>query len=324
MFMDLQAAASFGNGYILIDQYQSEILDTIKRGGVLGRRIRNVPATGSPSRYFEQTAIGAAAFDNKSSLAPTATSPTRGEKAVSIKAITNRVQFGLFDQQIAGHMPQNLQLKAKDLADMIAGIQLLHDTALWTGTDVVNGALTGDGTTNQYVGLPRQISTTTAVIASGSNIVDAIRLEVAKLVGSATDNLMPTAIYMNPLAKFALESEMKANSNNTVAQVEVVAGVKCDAIMTAAGLLPVIVDPLLAANPAWASAAPAGQTNYPFVIVTESLIEYHYVGSETTQLFQLGTTSNLQDDYVAVKFGAPVVKAGNRAHVKGVIQKTTY
>lgn len=323
-FMSLEAAASFGTGYITIDQYQTEILDTVKRGGILGQRINNVQATGPISRYFEQTAIGSAQFDNRSALNPVATSPTRGEKSLLIKAIDNMVTFGLFDQQASQLMPANLQLRAKDLLDMVRGVHLLHDQALWTGTDVVNGAQTGDGTTNQYVGIPKQITTTQSTVAAGASIVDEIRLQVAKLVGSATDNLMPTAIYMNPLAKFALEQEVKQNSNNTFAKVDVLPGVQVDGIMTAAGELPIIVDPLFGANPAWAAAAPGGQTNYPFMIVTEALIEYHWIGSPNPQLFQLGVTGNLSENYVGVKFGAPLVKAGNRAHVKGVIQRTSY
>jgi hypothetical protein len=318
------AAATFGTGYIYIDQYQEQILDTVKRGGVLGRRLKNVPATGPMSRWMEQTAIGTAQFDSRAALAPVASNPTRGEKSLLIKAIDARVQFTLFDMQASQLMPANLQLKAKDLMDMLTSIQLLHDQALWTGTDNVAGNQVGDGTTNQYVNIPKQITTTQSTVASGSSIVDEIRLQVAKLVGSATDNLLPTAIYMNPLAKFALEQEVKQANNNTFAKVDVLPGVQVDGIMTAAGVLPIIVDPLLTSNPAWAAAAPGGQTNYPFVIVTESLIEYHYIGSENPQLFQLGTTSNLSEDYVGVKFGAPVVKAANRAHVKGVIQRVTY
>jgi hypothetical protein len=318
------AAATFGNGYIYIDQYQDQILDTVKRGGVLGKRIKNVPATGPMSRFFEQTAIGTAQFDSRAALAPVATAPTRGEKSLLIKSIDARVAFTLFDMQASQLMPANLQLKAKDLMDMLTSIQLLHDQALWTGTDTVAGAQVGSGGTLQYVGLPAQITTTQSVVVAGASIVDEIRLQVAKMVGSATDNLIPTEIYMNPLAKYALEQEVAQAKNNVVAQVEIVPGVFVDSIMTAAGRLPIVVDPLLTSNPSWATAAPSTQTNYPFVVVTRDLLEYHYIGSENPQLFQVGLVSNLNEDYIGVKFGAPLCKAANRAHVKGVIQRVTY
>jgi len=321
---NFDAAASFGNGYIVIDQYQTEIQDLVKRAGFLGRRMPKVPATGPLSRWFEQTAIGAAKFDARQSLTPTATGPTRGERSVLIKAITNRVQFGLFDQQVAGLMPENMRLKAKDTMDMINGIILLNDQALWTGTDVVNGAQIGDGTTNQYVGIPKQITSTSVTVGSTDSIVDAIRLSVAKLVGSATENLLPTAIYMNPLALYALEEEVKQNDGNLIGRVDVEPGVNVTGVMTAAGRLPIFADPLLAVDPTWGDTAPGGQTAYPFVILTESMLEYHYVGSPTPQMFTLGTVSTIIDDYVGVMFGAPVVKAGGSAHVRGTIERLTY
>jgi len=37
--------------------YQTEIVDIVRRRNLFGQRIRQVPATGHPSRYFEQTAI---------------------------------------------------------------------------------------------------------------------------------------------------------------------------------------------------------------------------------------------------------------------------
>ena len=57
-FLDLQAAADFlGPGAVEVDRYQTEIFDIVRRRGVFGQRIKQVPATGHPSRFFEQTAI---------------------------------------------------------------------------------------------------------------------------------------------------------------------------------------------------------------------------------------------------------------------------
>jgi putative ubiquitin-RnfH superfamily antitoxin RatB of RatAB toxin-antitoxin module len=318
-----EAAATFVTGGVWIDQYQSEINDVVRRHGVFGQRIKKVQATGALSRWLDQTAIGTAAFDNRTSLAPTATSPTRAERSVLIKAITNRIQFGLFEQEVSA-LPGQFQLKSKDLIDMVSGIVRLNDKALWQGTDVVSGAQVGDGTTNQYVGIPKQISTTLITVAEAASIVDAIRLEVAKMLNDSDNDVKPTAVYINPIAYYLLETEMKqASGGNTIAQVEVVAGVKVNGIMTAAGFLPLIPDVDLTVNPSWGGTPDSGKTHYPFVIVTEDLIEYHYVGSPTPRVFQLGTVSNLQDDYVGVLFGAPVVKLANLAHKRGVIVRTT-
>ena len=57
-FIDLQAAADFlGPGAIEVNRYQTEIFDIVRRRGAFGQRVRQVPATGHPSRFFEQTAI---------------------------------------------------------------------------------------------------------------------------------------------------------------------------------------------------------------------------------------------------------------------------
>ena len=60
-FLDLHAAADFlGPGAVEVNRYQTEITDIVRRRGVFGQRIKQVPATGHPSRFFEQTAIAIA------------------------------------------------------------------------------------------------------------------------------------------------------------------------------------------------------------------------------------------------------------------------
>ena len=55
-FIDLNAAADYlGPGAVEIERYQTEITDIVRRRGVFGQRVRQVPATGHPSRFFEQT-----------------------------------------------------------------------------------------------------------------------------------------------------------------------------------------------------------------------------------------------------------------------------
>jgi hypothetical protein len=61
-FTEISAAADYiGPGAIEVPLYQTEILDLVRRRGVFGQRIKQVPATGHPSRYFEETAIPAPA-----------------------------------------------------------------------------------------------------------------------------------------------------------------------------------------------------------------------------------------------------------------------
>ena len=63
-FVDLYASADYlGPGAIEIDRYQTEIFDIVRRRGAFGQRIKQVPATGHPSRFFEETAINCADGD---------------------------------------------------------------------------------------------------------------------------------------------------------------------------------------------------------------------------------------------------------------------
>src|ERR1035441_309822 len=93
-FLDLHAAADFlGPGAIEIDRYQTEITDIVRRRGVFGQRMKQVPATGHPSRFFEETAIAsptaAQAFVDPRNMQPTLQAPTRVERSVPLKALVS-------------------------------------------------------------------------------------------------------------------------------------------------------------------------------------------------------------------------------------------
>jgi hypothetical protein len=52
-FVDLMAAADYlgpGAGAVEVNRYQTEIFDIVRRRGAFGQRIKQVPATGHPSR----------------------------------------------------------------------------------------------------------------------------------------------------------------------------------------------------------------------------------------------------------------------------------
>ena len=57
-FADIHAAADFiGPGAVEVPLYQTEIFDICRRSSPFGQRIKQVPATGHPSRFFEETAL---------------------------------------------------------------------------------------------------------------------------------------------------------------------------------------------------------------------------------------------------------------------------
>src|SRR5437764_11478047 len=100
-FMDLAAAADFlGPGAVEVNRYQTEITDIVRRRGVFGQRIKQVPATGHPSRFFEETAIvspsAANVFVDPRNIVATTGSPTRVERSVPLKALVSQINYNLF------------------------------------------------------------------------------------------------------------------------------------------------------------------------------------------------------------------------------------
>ena len=157
-FVDLMAAADYlGPGAVEINRYQTEIFDIVRRRGIFGQRIKQVPATGHPSRFFEETAIAAPtaaqAFVDPRSIAPTVQAPTRIELSVPLKALVSQINYNLFDLEVTSQQSQFAYLQAKDLADTIDGLLRTHDVALWNGSDTSLAS----PTTPQYFGAIGQI-----------------------------------------------------------------------------------------------------------------------------------------------------------------------
>src|SRR5579885_787778 len=157
-FYDIHAAADYiGPGAVEVPFYQTEITDIVRRRGIFGQRIKQVPATGHPSRFFEETAIpnpGAAGFVNPRSITAPTVSPTRVERSVPLKAIVAQINYNLFDMELGNQQQQFAYLQAKDLADTVSGVMVTHDVALWNGNDTSLSA----PTTTQYMGVAAQIA----------------------------------------------------------------------------------------------------------------------------------------------------------------------
>lgn len=319
-FVSMAAATQFqGPGAIITDDFQKEITDVLRRTSVLDGRLNYVPATGDISTYYEQNSVNGGGFVDPRNPSAVSTSNPRTPHGVKIKALTNQVNFGHYDITLGQQQNNFPELKAKDLNDMLNGIGLTHGKALWRGTDTglaVPASL-------QYVGLANQI-TNTFTVKSDASIVSAIRAKVAAMVASELYELMPTAIYIHPIAHHYLEEEER-NAGNNETQISslkktTVAGLEVLAIMTAAGLLPIIPEPFITSG---VNETTASNTDYGIAIVTEPMIEYHYVGEKGIYLFQLGTTGSLQEQYVGIKYGAPVAKGPSYAHAYGTIERPT-
>jgi hypothetical protein len=316
-FVDLMAAADYlGPGAVEVDRYQTEIFDIVRRRGAFGQRIKLVPATGHPSRFFEETAIAAPtaaqAFVDPRNIAPAVNAPTRVELSVPLKALVNQINYNLFDLEVTAQQSQFAYLQAKDLADAVDGLMRTHDVALWNGTDTSLSA----PTTPQYFGVIGQIEAggNTTTIGTSASIVDGLKSTVAAMVANSSYQVRPTAIYANPVLLDLIDREMKADFNVVLNTVEVTAGFKVKALSTQAGDLPLI--------PEWAIGYTTGSPSvYPCYIVTEEQIEYHWLTDPNPRVFKLGLPSALTQQMVVVKFGAPVVKGANFAHYEVKVQR---
>lgn len=305
------AADYMGPGAIEINRYQTEITDMVRRRLPFGQKIEQTPATGQPSRYFEQLAIPSAAFVDPRVLSATASQPQRVERYLTLKAITAQINYGLFDVEVNQQQGQFTFLEAKDLNDTVDGVLKLHDTNLWSGSDT--DLLLP--TTTQYYGVSGQIFTgnattngnTTLAVSSTGSLVDGVKLQIARMANRQDFEVRPSAFYTSPLMLDLFDREAKT-LQLYFNQVEILPGVVVNAIPTQMGILPLVGDPAITVWPF------GSQSIYTGFIVSEDMIEYHYLTDPLPRVFQLGLLGNLAAQYVVVKFGAVVVKGATYAH----------
>lgn len=312
-FLDLQAAADYlGPGAVEINRYQNEITDIVRRRGAFGQRIKQVPATGHPSRFFEQTGIpaltAAQAFVDPRNIVALTGSPTRVERSVPLKALVSQINYNLFDVEVGSQQSQFAFLQAKDLADAVEGLLRTHDSALWNGNDTSLST----PTTPQYFGAIGQIVAggNTTTIGTSASIVDGIKGVVAQMVANTSYEARPTAIYGNPVLLDLIDREMKSAFNTVLSTTEVAGGLRVKALSTQAGDLPLIPEWTIG----YTGTPGSGTAVLPCYVVSEDMIEYHWLTDPNPRVFQLGMPGSLQSQMVVVKFGAVVVKGAPYAH----------
>ncbi|MFP5237172.1 MAG: hypothetical protein ACLGSD_14835 [Acidobacteriota bacterium] len=318
-FTDIHSAADFiGPGAVEVPLYQTEIFDICRRSGPFGQRIKQVPATGHPSRFFEETALpnpGTAGFVNPRAIVAPTVSPTRVERSVPLKAIVAQINYNLFDIELGNQQQQFAYLQAKDLVDTVSGVMVSHDVALWNGNDTSLSA----PTTTQYMGVTAQIAAggNSTTIGTSASIVDGLKSTVAQMVANNGYHVRPTAIYANPVLLDLIDREMKTEYNVVLNSDQITGGFRVKMLSTQAGDLPLIPDWSLS----YTGTPGSGSAVLPAYIVTEDLIEYHWLGDPAPRIFQLGLPNSLTQQYVAVKFGAVVVKGANYAHYQVLVDR---
>jgi len=321
-FIDLNAAADFlGPGAVEVNRYQTEIFDIVRRRGVFGQRVKQTPATGHPSRFFEQTGIvaptAANAFVDPRNIVATTGSPTRVERSVPLKALVSQINYNLFDMEVGSQQSQFAYLQAKDLADAVEGLMRTHDVALWSGNDTSLAT----PTTMQYFGAAGQIAAggNTFTISNAQSIVDNLKSIIAQMVAGNSWQVRPTAIYANPVLLDFIDRELKTAYNVVLSTTEITGGLRVKALSTQAGDIPLIPD--WALPQALTGTPGSGTATLPCYIVTEDLIEYHWLTDANPRVFQLGLTGSLASQLVVVKFGGVVVKGASYAHAQVIVTR---
>lgn len=321
MIGGIQAAADYlGPGAIETNRYQAEIFDLVRRRGVLGQRINQTPATGQPSRYFEETNIPVATNADPRVLSTTASQPQRNELVLTLKAMMAQLNYGIFDVEVNQQQGQFAYLEAKDLTDAVDSVLKLHDQQLWTGSDT-NLIIP---TTLQYFGISGQIANATfitpqgtaavvpgftqnLVISSSGSLIDGFKAQVAGMVARTDFEVKPSALYASPVFLDLVDREGKS-FQIFMNETEIQPGVIVRAIPTQAGLLPLVPEPFI---PTYQSGL---NNQYEAFILSEEFIEYHWLTSPVPRVFQLGLLGNLAAQFVILKFGAVVAKGASYAH----------
>ncbi|MDE1163732.1 MAG: hypothetical protein PW792_17545 [Acidobacteriaceae bacterium] len=319
-FTEISAAADYiGPGAVEVPLYQTEITDLVRRRGVFGQRIKQVPATGHPSRFFEETSIpspaASAGFVDPRNIVAPVVQPTRVERSVPLKALVAQINYNLFDMELGKQQAQFAYLQAKDLADTVDGVLRTHDVALWNGSDTSLSS----PTTAQYYGAAGQIAAggNTTTIGVSDSIVDGLKSTVAQMLSNTSYGVRPTAIYANPVLLDLIDREMKSEFNVVLSTKEVEGGMTVKTLSTQAGELPLIPEWTLP----YTGTPGSGSAVLPAYIVTEDLIEYHWLGDANPRVFQLGTPGSLASQYVVAKFGGVVVKGASYAHYQVLVDR---
>ena len=160
-----------------------------------------------------------------------------------------------------------------------------HDVALWNGTDTSLSA----PTTTQYFGVIGQIeaggNTVTVAKSSGTASCDGSRAAVAQMVANSSYQVRPTAIYANPVLLDLIDREMKSEFNVVLNTVEITGGLRGEDAVDAGGRF--AADSGVGAG--IHGDAGVGTAVLPAYIVSEDLIEYHWLTDPNPRVFQLGT-----------------------------------
>jgi hypothetical protein len=114
-----------------------------------------------------------------------------------------------------------------------------------------------------------------------------------------------------------IDREMKTEFNVVLNTKQIEGGFTVKTLSTQAGDIPLIPEWTLP----YTGTPGSGSAVLPAYIVTEDMIEYHWLSDPNPRVFQLGMPGSLASQYVVVKFGGLVVKGANYAHYQVLVDR---
>ncbi len=312
----LQAATTFSNGAILIDEYDNLVFDDLRRNFPVWNRIDKRLAPGETTGGFDQTAIAAARSAAVRSLAFSATSPSRSARTRrDIKAIVCDLSFTMFDRSVYQQQGRRFgNLEQKDINDLMNACFNQWNTLFYTGD--------ATGTPVQFDGL-RNLVTASETIGATTSIIVSISNRITNMLNQTTKIVRPSAIYTNAVIQFRIEQELlKMGQKLVYSPIQVGQAVfQVAQISTPVGMLPLIVDPF--------NASIAGTpVVYPTFIVSEDKLSWQYIeplqaaGAEP-KTFEISLANDLDQEYKTVMFGAMELLGGTSHHYRLNIEDRT-
>lgn len=331
-FVYAGTVADYNQGhYVELPKFQEGMLDLVDRRVTILNRIQPVPATGHPTRYWEQTKFAKnAKFVNPRNGGTNGNYGVdtldedygRVEKSAMLKALTSEIKFTLFDSELVKQQGVMEALLDKDMKDMIVDLRRTQNNSIW------NGAATdlNSNDSAEYVGLKTQIKKerqiakpvklNEALTPDMQYVADEIISQIALQESELDFDAYPTALYANPQTiDYIIKSEAKRENRQICSpdeRAELGVGFKVYTIRTSQGDLPLISDPFIKLED-----GTGGKKKHTVYAVNEKLIERHYLTSSEPRIFKMGLNKTLVDDYVAVQFDTIIAKGAEAgAHFK--------
>ena len=306
--LDLEAATSFVDGGIIIDEFDDDIFDDVLRNYILWGRVDKRPAPGETTGGFDQTAVGDASSRDPRTLTFSAISASRNARSrKTIKAIVANREFTLFDRSVVQQQGRPFSdLTSKDVQDLVTA-----NLRKWS-SEVYEGDSGSDST--EFDGLRTLLNGDIRTIIATDSIANGLDDIIVEMTNRSDRDVMPTAIYTNAKVVQHLIREFEAVGDKLRTEQILVNGSPRQMFMlpTAIGMLPLIPDRF--------NRSVAGTPLlFPTFIVTEDLLSWQFVRvlgnpSPDPTTFEIALTNTLNQQFATLMFGAMELLGGTVHH----------